>query len=76
MRRHLAPEDKAHLVLRFIKSKESASALCRKHRISTELITVGDRFLSGGHRCAESAFEVCNTRTGANAEHKCNIEPK
>ena len=34
MRRHLAPEDKAHLVLRFIKSKESASALCRKHRIS------------------------------------------
>jgi transposase-like protein len=34
MRRHLAPEDKARLVLLFIKSKQSAAALCRKHRIS------------------------------------------
>ena len=34
MRRHLAPEDKAQLVLLFIKSKQSAAALCRKHRIS------------------------------------------
>ena len=34
MRRHLAPEDKAHLVLHIIKSKQSAAALCRKHRIS------------------------------------------
>ena len=34
MRRYLAPEDKAQLVLLFIKSKQSAAALCRKHRIS------------------------------------------
>ena len=34
MRRHLAPEDKANLVLHFIKSKLPAAALCRKHRIS------------------------------------------
>mgnify|MGYP003335036115 CR=1 FL=1 len=34
MRRHLAPEDKANLVLRFIKSKQPAAALCRKHRVS------------------------------------------
>jgi transposase-like protein len=34
MRRHLAPEDKAHLVLHIIKSKQAAAALCRKHRIS------------------------------------------
>jgi transposase-like protein len=34
MRRHVAPEDKAQLVLLFIGSKQSAAALCRKHRIS------------------------------------------
>jgi transposase len=34
MRRHIAPEDKAQLVLLFIGSKQSAAALCRKHRIS------------------------------------------
>jgi transposase-like protein len=34
MRRHIAPEDKAQLVLLFIRSKQSAAALCRKNRIS------------------------------------------
>jgi transposase-like protein len=34
MRRYLAPEDKAHLVLHIMKSKQSAASLCRKHRIS------------------------------------------
>ena len=34
MRRHIAAEDKAQLVLLFIRSKQSAAVLCRKHRIS------------------------------------------
>jgi transposase-like protein len=34
MRRHLAPEDKAQLVLHIIKSRQSVAALCREHRIS------------------------------------------
>ena len=34
MRRHIAPEEKARLVLLFLKSEESTSALCKKHRIS------------------------------------------
>ncbi len=34
MRQHLAPEDKARLVLLVTKSKQSAAAICRKHRIS------------------------------------------
>ena len=34
MRRRLAPEDKAHLVLNIIKSKQAAASLCRKYRIS------------------------------------------
>jgi transposase-like protein len=34
MRRQLAPEDKAHLVLNIIKSKQVAASLCRKYRIS------------------------------------------
>jgi transposase-like protein/transposase len=33
MRRHIAPEDKARLVLLFIRSKQSAAALCKKHQI-------------------------------------------
>jgi transposase-like protein/transposase len=34
MRRHIAPEDKAQLVLLFIRSKQSTAALCRKNGIS------------------------------------------
>jgi transposase-like protein len=34
VRQHLAPEDKARLVLLVTKSKQSAAAICRKHRIS------------------------------------------
>ena len=34
MRRHIIPEDKARLVLLFIKSKKSVASLCNEHRIS------------------------------------------
>jgi transposase-like protein len=34
MRRHITPEDKARLVLLFIKSKKSIASLCKEHRIS------------------------------------------
>ena len=35
MRRRIAPEDKARLVLRFISSKQPVATLCRTHRISS-----------------------------------------
>lgn len=34
MRRHIIPEDKARLVLLFIKSKRTVASLCNEHRIS------------------------------------------
>jgi transposase-like protein len=69
---HLAPEDKAHLVLYIIKSKQSAAALCRKHRISQSCYYAWRKifFLAGTDALRRSPKRASRTSVRERSKHE------